>query len=108
MNELKNINENSPALGILEWFRPGEYDEVRNAIEDFNKLGIKHLRTGISWADWYVEGTQEWYDWLFAELDPHVEILPCFLYTPPSIGEMAKTSAPPKDLKAYADFIDEM
>ncbi|NJY61557.1 NAD-dependent epimerase/dehydratase family protein [Salinimicrobium sp. CDJ15-81-2] len=105
---MKKINESSPALGILEWFRPGEYDEVRNAIEDFKRLGIKHLRTGVSWADWYVEGTPEWYDWLFAELDPHVEILPCFLYTPPSIGEMAKTSAPPKDLKAYADFIDEM
>ena len=108
MNEIKNINGNSPALGILEWFRPGEYEEVKNAIKDFQNLGIKHLRTGISWADWYVEGTREWYDWLFKELHPHVEILPCFLYTPPSIGEMAKTSAPPKDLKAYADFIDEM
>lgn len=108
MNEIKNINGNSPALGILEWFRPGEYEEVKNAIKDFQNLGIKHLRTGISWADWYVEGTREWYDWLFKELHAHVEILPCFLYTPPSIGEMAKTSAPPKDLKAYADFIDEM
>ena len=95
-------------VGILEWFRPGEYDEVKNTIADLNKLGIKHLRTGISWADWYVDGTEEWYDWLFAELDKHVEILPCFLYTPPSIGEMEKTSAPPKDLKAYADFIDAM
>lgn len=108
MKVKKNLENNTPSLGILEWFRPGEYDEVKNAIEDFKKLGIKHLRTGISWADWYVDGTAEWYDWLFAELDPHVEILPCFLYTPPSIGEMPKTSAPPKDLKAYADFIDTM
>ena len=98
----------TPTLGILEWFRPGEYDEVRNAVNDLKKLGITHLRTGISWADWYVEGTEEWYNWLFPELEKHVEILPCFLYTPPSLGEMAKTSAPPKDLKAYADFIDLM
>jgi CDP-paratose 2-epimerase len=108
MKVKKNLNNNTPSLGILEWFRPGEHEEVKAAIEDFKKLGIKHLRTGISWADWYVEGTEEWYDWLFAELAPHVEILPCFLYTPPSIGEMPKTSAPPKDLKAYADFIDTM
>lgn len=98
----------TPEIGILEWFRPGEYQEVKNAISDFNKLGIKHLRTGVSWADWYVDGTEEWYDWLFSELSKHVEILPCFLYTPPSIGEMSKTSSPPKDLKAYADFIDVM
>lgn len=108
MNESNNKASQTPTVGILEWFRPGEYEEVRNAIADFQNLGIKHLRTGISWADWYVEGTEEWYDWLFAELDKHVEILPCFLYTPPSLGEMPKTSAPPKDLKAYADFIDVM
>ena len=108
MNRSQNSTSPAPIIGILEWFRPGEYEEVKNAISDLNKLGVKHLRTGISWADWYVEGTEEWYDWLFAELDKHVEILPCFLYTPPSIGEMPKTSAPPKDPKAFADFIDVM
>lgn len=98
----------TPVLGILEWFRPGEYEEVKNTINDLENLGIKHLRTGISWADWYVDGTEEWYDWLFEELKGKVEILPCFLYTPPSIGEAPKTSAPPKYLKSYADFIDVM
>jgi CDP-paratose 2-epimerase len=107
MSESRNENTKT-TVGILEWFRPGEYEEVKNAIQDLKALGISHLRTGISWADWYVEGTQEWYDWLFPELSKHVEILPCFLYTPPSIGEMEKTSSPPKELKAYADFIDIM
>ena len=106
MNKKNNSAVKTPTLGFLEWFRPGEYEEVRNAIEDLKKLGVKHLRTGISWADWYVEGTKEWYDWLFPELSKHVEILPCFLYTPPSMGEMAKISSPPKDLKAFADFVD--
>lgn len=106
MNKKNNSAVKTPTLGFLEWFRPGEYEEVRNAIEDLKKLGVKHLRTGISWADWYVEGTKEWYDWLFPELSKHVEILPCFLYTPPSLGEMEKISAPPKDLKGFADFVD--
>lgn len=104
----KNNRKDKTVLGILEWFRPGEYEEVQNAIEDLNRLGIKHLRTGISWADWYVDGTKEWYDWMIPELSKHVEVLPCFLYTPPSLGEMAKTSAPPRDLKSFADFVDEM
>src|SRR5690625_4269654 len=93
-------------IGILEWFRPGEYDRVEESLKDLKTLGITHLRTGISWADWYVEGTEKWYDWLFKTLSKEVEILPCVLYTPLSIGEEAKTSSPPKDLKAFADFID--
>lgn len=104
----KTTTKQQPVLGILEWFRPGEYEEVQNTLRDLENLGIKHLRTGISWADWYREGTEEWYDWLFKELHKKVEILPCFLYTPPSIGEAPRTSSPPKYLKSYADFIDVM
>lgn len=105
---LSNKNTNKPIVGILEWFRPGEYEEVKQAIKDLPELGIKHLRTGISWADWHEEGTKEWYDWLFKTLHAHVEILPCFHYTPPALGEEPKISSPPKNLKDYADFIDVM
>lgn len=103
-----NTTSKHAEFGILEWFRPGEYQEVKNTITDLKTLGIIKLRTGISWADWYVENTQEWYDWLFPELAKHFEILPCFLYTPPSLGEAPKTSSAPKNPKSYADFIDVM
>ncbi len=104
----KPTPERPPIIGMVEWFRPGEYDRVRRALQDLNALGIHHLRTGISWADWHVEGTWEWYDWLLPLLGKQVEILPCFLYTPPSQGLTPKTSSPPRDPKAYADFIDVM
>ena len=101
-------DKNTAGIGIVEWFRPGQYKEVEQAITDLNKIGISRLRTGVSWADWHRDNSDEWYDWLFPELAKHFEILPCFLYTPPSIGETEKVSAPPKNLKAYADFIDVM
>lgn len=103
-----NGSSRKPKIGILEWFRPGEYEVVEQALEDLDLLGIKSLRTGISWADWYVDGTPEWYDWLLNKLSEKVEVIPCFLYTPPSLGEFPKTSAPPRDPKAFADFIDIM
>ncbi|HEX8270576.1 MAG TPA: GDP-mannose 4,6-dehydratase [Flavobacterium sp.] len=101
-------NSDYSNVGIVEWFRPGQYDEVRQAMADFKKLGINRIRTGVSWAEWHVEGSPEWYDWLFPELSEQMEILPCFLYTPPSFGEVERVSSPPRNLKAYADFIDVM
>src|SRR5690606_1554242 len=95
-------------IGILEWFRPGEYERVERALQDLEVLGVKHLRTGISWADWHVEGSEEWFDWFFERVSKEVSILPCFLYTPPSLGLEPKTSSPPRYLKSYADFIDIM
>lgn len=104
MNSTKTVKR--PEIGILQWFHIGEYERVEQTLIELKKLGITHLRTGLSWADFYTEGGKEWYDWLLPKLSKEVEILPCYLYTPPSIGEVAKTSSPPVDLKAYANFLD--
>ncbi len=101
-----NKTTDKPLTGIVEWFRPGQYDEVKSAIKDFKKLGINNIRTGISWAEWHVKDNEKWYDWLFPELAKHVDILPCFLYTPPSLGVAPKVSSPPNNPKDFADFID--
>jgi len=106
--KISKTTSDSLNIGIVEWFRPGDYDKVRQTISDLQKMGICRLRTGVSWAEWHVEGSNEWFDWLFPELSRHFEILPCFLYTPPSYGEAGRVSSPPKNLKAFADFIDVM
>jgi CDP-paratose 2-epimerase len=95
-----------PAIGLVEWFRVGEYDRVREVLSDLQQLGISELRTGISWADYYTPEGKDWYNWLIPTLAREINLLPCFLYTPPSMGIKPKTSSPPNDLKAYADFID--
>ncbi|HPP73601.1 MAG TPA: GDP-mannose 4,6-dehydratase [Armatimonadota bacterium] len=95
-----------PTIGILEWFRPGEYEQVERVLADLQTLGIKHLRTQVSWADWLAPGGEEWYSWLLPRLARNVELLPCFVYTPPSLGIAPKTSSPPRNPKAYADFLD--
>jgi CDP-paratose 2-epimerase len=66
------------------------------------------MRTGICWADWYTSGGDGWYAWLLPRLAADVRVLPCFLYTPPSLGIAPKFSSPPRLPKAYADFIDVM
>lgn len=93
-------------LGILQWFHVGDYQKVEETLRDLRTLEIKQLRTGVSWADYHTKEGQAWYDWLIPKLAKEVIILPCFLYTPPSIGIEHKTSSPPKGPKKYADFLD--
>lgn len=93
-------------LGMTEWFRPGEPERVERCLERLQNLGIRHLRTHLSWADFHGEGGQEWYDWLLPTLSRQVELLPCLHYTPPSLSETGTSSGPPRRLRDYADFLD--
>jgi len=96
----------SPDVGVLEWFPMGDRDLARETVDALCALGVRHLRFGVSWADFLRDGGPEWYDWLFPTLSPHFDLLPCFLYTPPSLGESPATASPPRRLKDYADFLD--
>jgi CDP-paratose 2-epimerase len=93
-------------MGMVEWFRPGEETQVAQVLAELKELGITELRTGISWAEYYTPAGKEWFDWLIPHLAREVKLLPCFLYTPPSLGLAPRTSSPPAYPKAYADFLD--
>jgi hypothetical protein len=49
-----------PILGILEWLRPGEEERVERLLTDLKTIGVKDVRTGISWADWHTEVGEKW------------------------------------------------
>ena len=100
--------QRGPVLGAVEWFCPDEHERVEQVIEALRRAGIERLRTGVSWADYHTRTGRSWYDWLLPRLGRELEVLPCFTYTPPSLGLVAKSSAPPREPKAYADFLDVM
>lgn len=108
MKQKKQWQVTQPQLGVLEWLRPGEYERTEKILEDLQSLGITQLRTGLSWAEWHTPEGKQWFDWLIPTVSAKVELLPCFTYTPPSLGLTEKASAPPREPKAYADFIDTM
>ncbi|MFP4105031.1 MAG: NAD-dependent epimerase/dehydratase family protein [Phycisphaerae bacterium] len=95
-------------LGLLEWFHVGRRERVEQSLEMCRRLGVKRLRTGISWADALRPDGMDWLDWLLPRLGKELELLPCFVYTPPSLGEEPRTSAPPRRLRDYADFLDKI
>jgi len=92
--------------GVLEWFEPGEYDRVERVLQRMRSLGIRRLRTGVSWAETQRPENARWFDWLLPRLAQEVEVIPCFVYTPPSLGVEPSVAAPPREPKSFADFLD--
>jgi CDP-paratose 2-epimerase len=95
-----------PILGAVQYFHKGDRETVESVLEGLAGLPVKHLRTAISWCDWTLDGGEDWYRWLLPKLTEHFDVLPCFLYTPPALGIMPKTSSPPRDPQAYGEFVE--
>ncbi|GAB0116499.1 SDR family NAD(P)-dependent oxidoreductase [Acidisoma sp. 7E03] len=95
-----------PALGFVQWFHLGERDLALQAADCLDRLGVRHLRTHLSWADYRTDGGEAWYTWLLDMLGSRFDLLPCLHYTPPDLAINGRTSGPPRDLKLLADFVD--
>ena len=65
-------------LGISQWFHLGDAGRVEAAIAGLERLGIRHLRTNVSWADYHADGGEEWYRWLLPTLGRRFELLLLF------------------------------
>lgn len=93
-------------FGLCQWFHYLDYRSVDRTLAYLDDLGVRHLRTGISWADFHRPQGRKFYDWLFARLrQTQLEVLVSVWHTPPSIAEGGTCSSPPLRLEDYGDFI---
>lgn len=96
-------------VGICQWFHYQAHQDLERAIAILQELGIKHLRTGISWADFLRPQGRSWYDWQMTMLHAAgFHILLSVWHTPPSLAEGGQCTHPPQRLRDYADFIDQI
>lgn len=95
-----------PEVGVVSYFHMGDHGKVERGIENLELLGVKHLRTAVSWCDWTREGGVEWYEWVLPQLIERFDVLPCVVYTPPELGILPKTSSPPRDPEDYGRFVE--
>ncbi|MBN1600507.1 MAG: hypothetical protein JW915_02810 [Chitinispirillaceae bacterium] len=100
------LSEFDPEMGICQWFH---YQDARLefACNWLKKMGVKKVRTGISWADWYRPDSLEWFDRQMQALaDFDVTLTLCF--TPPSVGKVASITSPPCDVSEFALFAENV
>jgi beta-xylosidase len=95
-----------PAFGICQWFHY-EDERLEMAIDWLRRLGIRRLRTGISWADWHRPGATEWFDRQMAALD-EFEVMVTLCFTPPSRGQRHCHTSPPLDPLEFGHFAAEV
>jgi beta-xylosidase len=95
-----------PRLGICQWFHFNDH-RLEQAADWLRRLGVRRLRTGISWGDWHRPGAPDWFDRQMEALsDFDTTITLCF--TPPSRGRRACHTSPPLVLEEFAAFAGQI
>ena len=94
-------------LGVCQWFHYRDRETVERSVELLRELGVRRLRTGISWADDHRHDGPEWHDWMMERL-AEFEVLLSVWHTPPSISRNQWCNGPPRRPADYADFLEEL
>jgi beta-xylosidase len=100
------FNEYVPDLGICQWFHFEDH-RLDDAVAWLKRLGVRHLRTGLSWADSFRPNALEWFDRQMAALESF-NVTVTFCFTPEHRGVEAHHTSPPLEPAEFADFCAAM
>jgi beta-xylosidase len=89
-------------MGLMQWFH---YQDPRldEAVAWMKRLGVTHLRTGLSWADSFRPDALRWFDRQMEAL-ADFETTVTFCFTPEHLGIAPHHTSPAKEPQAFADF----
>lgn len=90
------------SVGLCQWFH-FEDPRLDEAVRWMRAHGVRHVRTGLSWADSFRPNAVAWFDRMMEALAPFdVSLTLCF--TPAHLGLENHHTSPPKDNAQFADF----
>jgi beta-xylosidase len=96
------LNAFHPGIGICQWFHFQD-PRLESAVGWLRKMGVRKLRTGLSWADWHRPGAAEWFDRQMKALR-EFDLTLTLCFTPPSRGRRECHTSPPLALEEFAEF----
>ncbi|MDQ6676556.1 MAG: beta-xylosidase [Acidobacteriota bacterium] len=102
----KSFAEFAPAMGICQWFHFEDH-RLDYAVECLRDLGVRRLRTGLSWSDSLRPGAEAFYDRMMRKLD-EFDVTLTFCYTPDSMGVRPDHTSPPREPGQFAEFCGRM
>ena len=92
----------SEPMGLMQWFHY-EDPRLQEAVTWLKRLGVRHLRTGLSWADSFRPNALDWFDRQMDAL-ADFEVTVTFCFTPEHEGEAPHHTSPPREPQRFADF----
>jgi len=96
------VDEFPERLGICQWFHFEDH-RLEPAVEWLRRLRVRHLRTGISWADSFRPNAGAWFDRQMQALDEFETTL-TLCFTPEHLGVLPHYTSPPRNPQDFAEF----
>lgn len=90
-------------MGVCQWFHFQDH-RLDSGVQWLRKLGVRYLRTGISWADWFRPGSEAWFDRQMSALEQFDTTL-TLCFTPEHLGVAPHYTSPPRSVRDFTDFV---
>jgi beta-xylosidase len=92
----------TPELGICQWFHFEDH-RLDDAVRWMKQLGVRYLRTGLSWADSFRPNADAWFDRQMLALEDF-DVTLTFCFTPEHRGLQPHHTSPPLVEEEFAEF----
>ncbi|HYO58589.1 beta-xylosidase [Archangium sp.] len=103
---MRHFADYTPQMGICQWFHYEDH-RLEDAVRWLKKLGVKKLRTGLSWADSHRPDYEAWFDRQMSALEDF-DVTLTYCFTPGSCGINDHHTSPPRNIEEFADFCARM
>lgn len=102
----RHFADYAPEMGICQWFHFEDH-RLDEAVQWLKRLGVRRLRTGLSWADSFRPGADAWFDRQMQALEDF-DLTVTFCFTPEHRGISPHHTSAPLVPGEFAEFCARM
>ena len=103
---LEEFAKHTPEMGLVQWFHYHDH-RLDDAVAWMKRLGVTHVRTGLSWADSFRPNALDWFDRQMQALEDF-NVTATFCFTPEHRGIAPHHTSAPQVPEEFAEFCAQM